>query len=364
MTSDLPQLSIPAVYMRGGTSRAIVFHERDLPPDANARDRLFLAALGSPDPGERQLDGLGGGISSLSKIAIVAPSSRPDADVDYTFAQVSVSGAHVSYRGNCGNISSAIGPFAVDEALVVAEGDHATVRIHNTNTRKIIHATFPLQGGKAAVRGDCAIAGVAGTGAAVRLDFHQPGGAVTGRLLPTGRTREQLSFGNETVEVSLVDASNPVVFVAASAFGLAPTQAPTDLARFEDLRVAASLRMGIAANEEEARTVSASLPLVAFVSAPAAGGDVAVRMLSSGQPHKATPLTGALCLAVAARIEGTIVADLARPVDPGRVRIEHPAGILTVAAQVSGAGADARAEFASFFRTARRLMEGRVLVPR
>ena len=356
MNDDLPQIAIPAVYMRGGTSRALVFHDRDLPADRSARDRIFLAALGSPDPGERQLDGMGGGISSLSKIAIVGPSSRPDADVDFTFVQVSVTGAHVGYRGNCGNISAAIGPFAVDEAVVAAEGDDALVRIHNTNTGKLVHARFPLSGGKAAVRGDCTIAGVAGSGAPVRLDFLDPGGAVTGRLLPTGRVRETLDLGTGTAEASLVDAANPVVFIA--------DPGTTDLAWLETLRVAAALRMGIAASEDEARTGSASLPLVALVSAPAMGGDIAVRMISSGQLHKATPLTGALCLAVAARIDGTIAHEFASPREAERLVIEHPAGLLEVAARVSGTGTEARADFATFYRTARRLMEGRVLVPR
>jgi 2-methylaconitate cis-trans-isomerase PrpF len=351
MSDDLPQIAISAVYMRGGTSRALVFHERDLPVDRAARDSIFLAALGSPDPGERQLDGLGGGISSLSKVAVVGPSARDDADVDFTFAQVSVALANVSYRGNCGNISAAIGPFAIDEGLVSGNGDEATVRIHNTNTGKIVHATFPLQGGKAAVRGVCEIAGVAGSGAPVRLDFLDPGGAVTGRLLPTGLAREALSVGGDMVDVSLVDAANPVMFIA--------DPGTTDLSWFEALRVAASLRMGIAASEDEARRVSASLPLVGLVSGPAGEGDVMVRMISSGQLHKAVPLTGALCLAVAARIEGTIVNGLARPRDPETLVIEHPAGTVAVAARVTGG----RAQFATFYRTARRLMEGRVLIP-
>ena len=180
------QRRIRAVFVRGGTSRALVFHRRDLPSARAEWDPIFLAALGSPDPSGRQLDGLGGGISSLSKVAVVGPSTHPDADVDFTFGQVEVTRAFVDYAGNCGNISSAIGPFALDEGLVPAREPETLVRIHNTNTRKLIHARVPVSGGQAAVRGDFVLPGVPGTGARLALEFLDPGGAVTGRLLPTG----------------------------------------------------------------------------------------------------------------------------------------------------------------------------------
>src|SRR5688500_5423057 len=182
----MKQMKIPAVFMRGGTSNAIVFNAANLPQDRALWDEIFLSAIGSPDPYGRQLDGMGGGISSLSKVCIVGPSSRPDADIDYTFAQVLVKEKRVDYSGNCGNMSSAMGPFAVDEGLVRASGEEAVVRIHNTNTRKIIRARFALDEGLAAVDGELAIPGVSGTGAPVPLEFLNPGGATTGRLLPTG----------------------------------------------------------------------------------------------------------------------------------------------------------------------------------
>jgi len=178
-------LSLPAVFMRGGTSRAVMFHARDL-PDRAEWDPLFLAAMGSPDPNGRQLNGMGGGISSLSKVCVIAPWTRKDADLDYTFAQVQIREPRVDYRGNCGNMSSAVGPFAMDEGLVRAEGDMATVRIYNTHTKKLIHATFPLRDNLPRYDGDLVIPGVAGSGAPVRLDFIAPGGATTGKLLPTG----------------------------------------------------------------------------------------------------------------------------------------------------------------------------------
>src|SRR6185503_10851338 len=203
------QRPIPAVFMRGGTSKAIMFHARDLPQDRAAWDDIFLAAMGSPDPNGRQLNGMGGGISSLSKVCILAPSARDDADIDYTFAQVQIREAAVDYRGNCGNMSSAVGPFAVDEGIVRPNGDTAVVRVFNTNTQKIIRSTFPLDDGRAATDGDLTIPGVAGTGAPVRLDFLAPGGATTGKLLPTGRPTDRLDVpGIGPIEVSMVDAAN------------------------------------------------------------------------------------------------------------------------------------------------------------
>src|ERR1700712_5067823 len=211
----MPLLSYPAVFMRGGTSRAIVFHAKDLPARAGW-DPIFLAAMGSPDPNGRQLNGMGGGISSLSKVCILAPSARDDADIDYTFAQVQIREAAVDYRSNCGNMSSAVGPFAVDEGLLRPNADQAVVRIFNTNTRKIIRSTFPLSDGRAATDGAMAIPGVAGMGAPVRLDFLTPGGATTGKLLPTGHPVDALMVpGMGIVPVSMVDAANACVFVQA-----------------------------------------------------------------------------------------------------------------------------------------------------
>ncbi|WP_245870378.1 2-methylaconitate cis-trans isomerase PrpF family protein [Teichococcus rhizosphaerae] len=374
---------LPAVYMRGGTSRALFFHQRDLPADRAAWDAIFLAALGSPDPGGRQLDGMGGGISSLSKVAVVGPSSRPDADVDYTFAQVQVDAPVVGYRGNCGNISSAVGPFAVEEGLVPATGGEATVRIHNTNTGKIIVASFPLEDGLPRLEGDFALQGVAGTAAPIRLAFTAPGGAATGKLLPTGQALDRLEVpGLGALEASLVDAANPVVFVAAEALGLEGTERPAALstphhiARFEAIRAAAALAMGLVHDLEEARTRLRNLPQVALLAAPrdapaadgtilpAGGMDLLVRMVSAGQPHKATPLTGAMCLAVAARIPGSLPHRLARPRGAAEdLRVAHPSGILPVTARTRMEDGALVAEETVVYRTARRLMEGTVLYP-
>jgi 2-methylaconitate cis-trans-isomerase PrpF len=371
MTSP-QQIAIPAVYVRGGTSRALVFHGRDLPavegPDRDRWARIFAAALGSPDPKERQLDGLGGGISSLSKVAIVAPSKNPAADVDYTFGQVSITGTSVSYRGNCGNISAAIGPFAVDEGLVVPDGERATVRILNTNTNKLIHADFGVVGGKAAVEGSFSIQGVAGTGAPIRLSFLDPAGAATGKLLPTDSPTDRLVVpGFGAIECSLVDAVNPVVFVAAKTLSLSGGEAPAEIGgnrplmeRLESIRIEAALRMGIVASNDEARTVVTNLPLVALISRPdGEAADLRVRMISAGQPHKATPLSGAMCLAVAAKTDGTIPHGLLASATEAEFRVAHASGVLPVGAEL----VDGMARNVIVYRTARRLMEGRVLVP-
>jgi hypothetical protein len=377
------QRPIPAVFMRGGTSKAIMFHARDLPADRAAWEALFTAAMGSPDPYGRQLDGMGGGVSSVSKVCVLAPSARDDADIDYTFAQVLVKESKVDYKGNCGNMSSAVGPFAVDEGLVRADGDTATVRIFNTNTKKIIRATFPLEGGRARYDGDLVIPGVAGTGAPVRLDFVEPGGAATGKLLPSGKMIDRLEVpGFGSIDASLVDAANPAVFVRARDMGLTGTELPEQLEAnskimrlIEDIRVQGSVRMGIAPDVEAARAVSA-IPFMAIVSPPAdartltgdsiqaSAVDLTVRVVSSGQPHRALPVTISLCTAVAARITGTVVAEALSPAAGSKsLRLGMPSGVLTVDADVASEGGAWIARAGSFYRTARRLFDGRVWVP-
>lgn len=379
----MPQRAIPAVFMRGGTSKAIMFHARDLPADRAEWDAIFMAALGTPDPYGRQLNGMGGGVSSLSKICVLAPSARDDADIDYTFAQVLIREARVDWKGNCGNMSSAVGPFAVDEGLVRPNGTQATVRIYNTNTKKIIHNTFELEDGRAKVLGNLAIPGVGGTGAPVRLDFVQPGGATTGRLLPSGQVLDVLEVpGFGRIEASLVDAANASAFIRARDIGLTGRELPEELearpeilALLDAIRLQASIRMGIGADLTAAKAIS-SVPYIGFVSPPAdaptlsgetiAQGqiDLAARIISNGQPHRALPLTGSLCTAVAARIAGTLVAEcLGEGVAAGPIRIGMPSGVLTVGADVVQEAGAWVARAGSFYRTARRLFDGRVWIP-
>ncbi|NTB87550.1 2-methylaconitate cis-trans isomerase PrpF family protein [Agrobacterium tumefaciens] len=371
---------LPAVFMRGGTSKALMLHLRDLPEDRDQWKDIFLRAMGSPDQYGRQLNGMGGGTSSLSKICIIAPSDRDDADVNYTFVQVAVHDAQIDMSGNCGNMLSAIGPFAVDEGLVPAEDGHTTVRIFNTNTSKVIHARFPTNANGAVYAGDCAIPGVSGTGAPIRLDFLNPGGATTGKLLPTGNSREVLSVDGREIEVSMSDAGNACVFVRASDVNMPGNALPAQisdqpglLATLDSIRVAASIRMGISSSVEEAGRIR-HVPFVVIVSEPqdawttsgelvsASDMNLTARVISNGQPHQALPLTATLCTAVAANIQGSLVHELAKPAKEGSFDIGMPSGILSADAEVFVSDDGPMAKRGSFFRTARRHFKGEVYV--
>jgi 2-methylaconitate cis-trans-isomerase PrpF len=385
----LSQRQLKAAFYRGGTSKAVIFRKEDLPagtpPDNVAEwDRLFLSLMGSPDSAERQLDGMGGGVSSLSKIAVISRSDREDSDVDYTFAQVGIDKPVVSYRGNCGNISSAVGPFALDEGLVHSNDGQATVRIFNTNTGKKLLAQFAVENGRARVEGDYRIDGVSRSGSPIKLTFIEPAGAATGKLLPTGNVRDILDIGNgRKIEASLVDVANPIVIVDMDA--VSPKRGGFDTAWFqsaeqrcllEDIRVAAAQAMGLVADEEAARVRLTNLPLVAVVRKPnsyrASSGaavhsqdiDVVTQMMSMGTPHKASPLTGAICLAAACKIPGTIANAVAsnEGIDREEFRIGHPSGVLQLTAVCESAAGTWRVPEAGVFRTARRLFEGYVLV--
>ena len=365
----MTQRRIRAVFMRGGTSRALFFHEEDLPHPGPARDRILLAALGSPDPYGRQLDGLGGGLSSLSKACIIGPPTLAGAHVDYTFAQVDVRTAVVDYRGNCGNCSSAVGPFAIDEKLVPVTDGETVVRIHNTNTRKLIVAHVPVRDGEALVEGDFELAGVAGRGARIALDFLDPGGAGTGQLLPTGRAREVVGG----VEASLVDATNAMVFVRARDVGLTGAELPAAIdenrglsARLEAIRAEAATRMGIPGSDAVPKIalVAPAAPFTALdgTRLEADRVDVLARVISMGNCHRAFALTAAMCLAVAARLPGTVVHECARE-GSSDLRLGHPSGVLPIAASVVTREGRPQAERITVYRTARRLMEGSIRVP-
>ncbi len=375
------QRRLKAVFMRGGTSKALIFHQADLPARRDDWAPIFLAAIGSPDPNGRQLDGMGGGVSSLSKICIIGPPSRPDADIDYTFAQVSVDQAVVDYAGNCGNMSSAVGPFAIDEGIIRAPADGmVSVRVHNTNTSKIIVATFPVQGGMAAVDGDCEIDGVAGSGAPIRLDFLAPGGSKTGKLLPSGNAVDRLTLSDGSViEASLIDAANPCLFVRAADLGLSGTETPSALEkdatlmqRLEAIRLAGSVAMGLtpdlaaAARMPSIPKIAAIAPSQAFTALSgrvygAQETDIMVRMISVGQPHRAVPITGGLCLAAACRVPGSLAEQMLRPGQSGPLRVGHPSGMLLVDAAAELRDGAAFVPQASLYRTARRLFQGEVL---
>lgn len=345
-----------------------MFKAQDLPEDKSKWAPIFLGVLGSPDPqNARQLDGLGGGISSLSKICIVGPSSHPEADVDYTFVAVGVKDTEVDFSSNCGNMSSAIGPFAVDSKLVVfgSKDQTVTVRIHNTNTGKIINSSFPVVNGEASAYGDFAIDGVAGTASAVQLDFVKPAGSRTGRLLPTGNVVDEF----DGVKTTCVDVGNPCCFVQASSFDvsgdLTPDEIekhPTLLNSLDSVRRQAGVKMGLAKTPPEVPGSVPKICMVSRVSSPAGSRqtDLTVRAISVGQPHKAVPITVALSAAAAAKLPGSTVENCLQSddiVDPRGITLGHASGRLTVQAKFDAAG---QLEAATVFRTARRLMEGTV----
>jgi 2-methylaconitate cis-trans-isomerase PrpF len=375
----MDQAFIPAVFMRGGSSKGVFFHAKDLPADRAKQDAIFLSVLGSPDPYGRQLDGMGGGISSLSKAVIIGPPTHDDADVDYTFAQVAVDRPLVDWSSNCGNLSSAVGPFAVDEGLVRCSDGEALVRIHQVNTRRIIHARFLVRGRRAATAGDFAMAGVAGTGARIRLDVLNPGGGATGALLPTGQAMDVLEHEGRAYRATMIDAANACVFLDAAELGLDGTESPDaiearpeTMALLDALRRIAAVRMGLCATPDAAPL---AIPKVAVVAAPAAyraldgaaidarSHGIAVRMISMERAHRAVPLTGGMALGVACRIEGTLPQRIAAPSPDEEVRLANPSGILSVGAEVRRDDAGWHAASAVVFRSARRLMQGSVAVP-
>jgi 2-methylaconitate cis-trans-isomerase PrpF len=378
------QLKVPAVFMRGGTSRAVLFTEDALAPyDHATRERIILAALGSPDPDGRQIDGLGGGISSLSKAAIIGRSAAPDSDVTFTFGQVDVRRPCIDWSGTCGNISAAVGPFAIDAGLVPAVEPVTRVRVLATNTGKRYIAHVPVRDGQAEVEGDFNIAGVPAPGARIALEYLEPGGSLGGALLPTGMPQQclRLSDGRQ-IMVSLVDAALPMAYVRAEELGVDATRLAPDLdsdhdlqALLEEIRCHAAVLFGVAENVEQAHHTVQAIPKIALVAPPvsyrnssgktvsAEQIDLVARAISMGNTHRTFPGTSSMCTAVAAAVEGTVVHAVSRAAIPQRLRIGHPAGIMEVGARVTQRGATWYAESVTTQRTARRIMEGCILVP-
>lgn len=375
----MAQRALDAVFMRGGTSKGVFFRYDVLPDDPEQRDQIFLHALGSPDGYGRQLNGMGGGVSSVSKAVIVGPPTKDGADVDYTFAQVVIDKPMVDYSATCGNLSSAIGPFAVDHGLVPAQDGEQTVRVHNTNTGKIYHATFSVSDHVFDPAGDFEIPGISGGGSKIRLDYLDPGGATSGELLPSGAALDLLDVpGVGEVEASLVDASNAVVFVAAERLGKTATESVDALesdqdfmAALEKIRCVAATKMGLAESPDSA---SMGNPKIGIVGPPAQSKsldgttldpeqmDISARIVSMGQVHRVLPLTGAMCLGVACRIPGSVPEKYCRP-QTGDIRIANPSGILPVDASVDADGDKVVAKSCTVYRTARPLMIGKVLIP-
>ncbi len=370
---------IRGVFMRGGTSKGVYFHAGDLPADPALRDKVILDVYGSPDITE--IDGLGGANVLTSKTAIIGPSARSDADVDYTFGQVMFTEPLVDYRINCGNISAGVGPFAMDEGLVPAVSPMTKIRIYNTNTDKIIVAEVPVVNGKAAVAGDFAIDGVPGTGAKILLDFAGTGGTLGKGLLPTGKASETLDVeGCGAFTVSVVDAANPAVFVKAADVGLTggesfasvlENSALGDLA--DKIRGTAGVKLGLYKDLATFLETNPTMPFCVFIGPPVpyasfqTGAAIAADSYDlkgiirfAGAYHRTYSGTGAVCTAVASRLPGTVVNDVlsdsakAAPI----IRIGHPCGDIEVEIALEKAGDGYAIRRAAYGRTARRIMEG------
>ncbi len=368
---------LPVTIMRGGTSRGVYILESDLPADRGQWDALLLRLMGSPD--KKQIDGLGGAQSVTSKVAIIKRSDRPDADVDYTFAQVSVDKPLVSYKGNCGNISSGVGPFAIEKGLVEAADGMTTVRIFNTNTGKIIAADVQTPGGQVAYSGGFAIAGVPGTASPVKLKFVEPAGTLGHGLLPTRNAVDTLEVpGFGPVQVSIVDAANPLVFVRAADLGLRGDELPAELDNdaekldlLEKVRGLAAVKLGLIEDYTRSAWDTPGIPKMTFVSPAgaytAADGkeiskeniDLLSRMMSMQKTHPSYAMTGAMCTAAAAVVPGSIVQQvLAAGTDTQFIRIGHPAGILECGVDYREDGTVPVIDDTFGFRTANLLLEG------
>lgn len=390
----VPQIRIPATYMRGGTSKGVFFRLEDLPERARApglaRDALLLRVIGSPDPYGKQIDGMGGATSSTSKTVIVSRSSRPDHDVDYLFGQVSIDAAFVDWSGNCGNLSSAVGPFAIAAGLVDAErvprNGVCTVRIWQANIGKTIVAQVPIVEGQVQETGDFELDGVTFPAAEVQLEFLDPAdegdGEGGGAMFPTGNLVDELDVpGIGTLRATLINAGIPTIFLEAEALGYTGTELqeaingdPAALLRFETIRAHGALRMGLIASLDEAARRQHT-PKVAFVAPPvgylsSSGRNVAVedvdllvRALSMGKLHHAMMGTAAVAIGTAAAIPGTLVNLAAGGGERSAVRFGHPSGVLRVGAEARQVDGQWQVTKALMSRSARVLMEGWVRVP-
>jgi 2-methylaconitate isomerase len=378
------QVKIPAVYMRGGTSKGVFFRTDSLPEDVELRDRILLRVIGSPDMYGQQIDGMGGATSSTSKVMLVGPSSLPDCDVDYSFGQVAIDKAIIDWSGNCGNLTSAVGPFAIAQGIVNAPSNGtASVRMRHTSLNARVVAHIPMMDGDVVEDGDFELDGVTFPAAEIRVEFLEQEQQSEGHgMFPTGNSMDVLDVpGVGEVEATMIVAGNPAVFVDAAQIGLRGDEMQKGmnedlalLAKLEAVRAHAAVRMGLAATVEEATVRRLHTPKLCFVSLPleykASSGkivepgmiDLNARIVSMGKLHHAMTGTGAIALGVAAAIPGTVIHRLLG-VTMNRVKFGHPSGVMMVGAAVEHSDGTWVLMKAVMSRSARRLMEGNVFVP-
>jgi probable AcnD-accessory protein PrpF len=384
-----PQIKVPATYMRGGTSKGVFFRLKDLPEAAQvpgeARDKLLLRVIGSPDPYQKQIDGMGGATSSTSKTVILAEPTQPDHDVDYLFGQVSIDKPFVDWSGNCGNLTAAVGAFAINGGFVaqerIPENGIATVRIWQANIRKTIVARVPITNGEVQETGDFELDGVTFPAAEVQVEFMDPADG-EGAMFPTGNLVDDLDVpGVGTLKATMINAGIPTIFLNADDIGYKGTELQDDinsnpeaLAMFETIRAHGAMKMGLIKSVEEAASRQHT-PKVAFVAKPsdyvsssgkaigAGDVDVLVRALSMGKLHHAMMGTAAVAIATAAAVPGTLVNLAAGGGDRTSVTFGHPSGTLQVGAEASLVNGQWTATKAIMSRSARVLMEGWVRVP-
>jgi 4-oxalomesaconate tautomerase len=352
--------AIPCTLMRGGTSKGLYFHGDDLPAERPLLERVLLAAMGSPDA--RQIDGIGGAHPLTSKVALVSRSTHADADVDYLFLQVGVDKPEVSDSQNCGNILAGIGPWAIENGLVTVAGAITPVRIHMVNTRSIAVAYVPTPGGAVEYEGDTSIDGVPGTAAAIPIEFRDVAGSSCGALLPTGSVADAI----DGIQVTCVDNGMPVVVMRAEDLGVSGAETPEQLernvalkARIERVRLHLGPRMNLGDVKNK------SVPKLCLVSAARHGGAISTRMFIPHRVHEAIGVLGAVSVATACVIPGSVAAAVAKVGGGERQRldIEHPTGFFTVDMEVEVQGRSVEVKRSALLRTARKLMRGDVFVP-
>ncbi|MBU6132999.1 PrpF protein [Staphylococcus xylosus] len=372
-------LKIPCVLMRGGTSRGLIFKDTDLPIDEKLREEVILKIYGSSANG--QIDGIGGGTSVTSKVAIVGMTDTNDSDIYYNFGQVGINQKSIDYNVTCGNMASAVGLYAVEEGLVKREDGETTVRILNTNTNKIMEVRVPVYQGEIKSVGDFSISGVEGTGAKITVSFIDSSGAFTGKLLPTGNLVDYIKMDETTYKVSILDTGNIVAFVKASDFSLEGFELAKDInerqtsTTIEKLRVKVGILLGLFSDEDNVNHELEALPKITLVSEPKdyiteqgsliKKEDINIigRYISMGKLHPAFAVSGSICLATACKIPGTVPADVCQKNTLNTIEIGHPSGTISSEVFIQKNESAYKLIKGGTGRTARRIMEGNAVIP-